>query len=30
MAVVDNVKTHAQQLAQRHALAHAKLKRLVP
>lgn len=26
MDVVDNVKTHVQQLARRHALAHAKLK----
>lgn len=28
--VVVDAKTHVQQLAQRHALAHAKLKRLVP
>ena len=28
MAVVDNVKTHVRQLAQRHALVHAKLKHL--
>lgn len=30
MAVVDNVKTHAQQLALQHALEHVKLKRLAP
>ena len=30
MAVVDNVKTHAQQLALQHALEHVKLNRLAP
>ena len=30
MDVVVDAKTHVQQLAQRHALEHAKLKRLVP